>query len=441
MSIEPINDPSKNHKIPFVEKLKGFSYLAILTVSAQVGSIAMMGMATPLAFIPKTVHWHSKIIDRIIGFWFLFCCSIMELLLQQKFRITGDPIIRKEKVLYIMNHRTRFDWMWIWPMLYHYGRLRNLKIVLKSPLKWVPGMGWACQQAAFMFLNRHWDLDRENMKNTLDYFNLVDKNFELLVFPEGTDLRPETKESSERFAEKNNLPKYEHVLHPRTTGFEFLVNEMRKNNQISYVCDVTVGYPINVLQDEVELCQTGAFPKEVHFHVEKFDINELPLRYTSKLNNHDSGYSSPKSVERTKSTPENTELPENQNNIVTVADWLNDRWRKKEQTLKEFYSEPDPYKRRFSEIESKETYHPRKIGLVLSILIWPVLVYSWIYLLITSRVYRCFQGIVCLFYIFQLVCFDGFDLYLAVVSKLMLVSKKAKTLKEKVHDKVHKKNQ
>ena len=312
-------------------------------------------------------------------------------------------------------------------------------------------MGWACQQAAFMFLKRHWDLDRENMKNTLDYFNLVDKNFELLVFPEGTDLLPETKASSDRFAEKNNLPKYEHVLHPRTTGFEFLINEMRKNDQISYVCDVTVGYPINVLQDEVELCQTGAFPREIHFHVEKFDINELPLKYTSKLNNHDSGYSSPtpKKFETEESNnerlisdePEATELPE-PSPIITVADWLNDRFLKKEQRLRKFYSEPDPHKRKFSEIESKETYHPRTIGLVLSVLIWPILVYFWIKFLIISKIYRCFQGVVCLFYLVQLVCFDGFDLYLAVVSKLMLVKKKAKMLKEKakmIHEKVQKK--
>ena len=48
------------------------------------------------------------------------------------------------------------------------------------------------------------------------------------MFPEGTDLTPTTKARSDRFAEKNDLPKYSHVLHPRTTGFAFLVQKMRE---------------------------------------------------------------------------------------------------------------------------------------------------------------------------------------------------------------------
>ena len=51
---------------------------------------------------------------------------------------------------------------------------------------------------------------------------------QILLFPEGTDLTPTTKARSDRFAEKNDLPKYNHVLHPRTTGFAFLVQKMRE---------------------------------------------------------------------------------------------------------------------------------------------------------------------------------------------------------------------
>lgn len=51
-----------------------------------------------------------------------------------------------------MNHRTRFDWMWIWIYLYHYANLNQLKIILKNELKYLPGFGWACQQASFIFL-------------------------------------------------------------------------------------------------------------------------------------------------------------------------------------------------------------------------------------------------------------------------------------------------
>lgn len=37
-----------------------------------------------------------------------------------------------------------------------------------------------------------------------------------------------TRARSDEYAEKNGLPKYEYVLHPRTTGFTFIVEQLRK---------------------------------------------------------------------------------------------------------------------------------------------------------------------------------------------------------------------
>lgn len=50
---------------------------------------------------------------------------------------------------------------------------------------------------------------------------------QILLFPEGTDLTKETKERSDKFAEKSDLPKYDFVLHPRTTGFTHIMQEMK----------------------------------------------------------------------------------------------------------------------------------------------------------------------------------------------------------------------
>lgn len=50
----------------------------------------------------------------------------------------------------------------------------------------------------------------------------------MLLFAEGTDFSEWGIERSNSFAEKNGLPKYEYVLHPRTTGFTFLCETMEK---------------------------------------------------------------------------------------------------------------------------------------------------------------------------------------------------------------------
>lgn len=42
-----------------------------------------------------------------------------------------------------------------------------------------------------------------------------------------------SKARSNDFAEKNGLQKYEYVLHPRTTGFTFVVDRLREGKRPS----------------------------------------------------------------------------------------------------------------------------------------------------------------------------------------------------------------
>lgn len=41
-------------------------------------------------------------------------------------------------------------------------------------------------------------------------------------------LAENTRTKSDAFAAQNSLPKFEYVLHPRTTGFTFIVDRLRK---------------------------------------------------------------------------------------------------------------------------------------------------------------------------------------------------------------------
>lgn len=42
-----------------------------------------------------------------------------------------------------------------------------------------------------------------------------------------------TRAKSDVFAAENNLPNFQYVLHPRTTGFTFIVDKLRKGSSIS----------------------------------------------------------------------------------------------------------------------------------------------------------------------------------------------------------------
>ncbi|XP_063040604.1 lysocardiolipin acyltransferase 1 isoform X2 [Engraulis encrasicolus] len=202
-----------------------------------------------------------------------------------------------------MNHRTRLDWMFLWCCLLRYSYLRLEKICLKAALKAVPGFGWAMQVASFIFIQRRWEEDRSHMANMLRYFCNIREPLQLLLFPEGTDLTDNTRARSDDFAEKNRLPKYEYVLHPRTTGFTFIVNTLRQGDNLDAVHDITVAYPKNIPQTERHLV-LGLFPREIHFDVRRYPISSLPPAGDSEA----------------------------------LQAWCQERWAEKERRLRDFYA-------------------------------------------------------------------------------------------------------
>ena len=65
----------------------------------------------------------------------------MEKLLGIQMVITGDAIRPGERNLIIMNHRTRLDWMYLWSVMVRQSGVKTEKIILKAPLKNIPGAG------------------------------------------------------------------------------------------------------------------------------------------------------------------------------------------------------------------------------------------------------------------------------------------------------------
>ncbi|XP_014915816.1 lysocardiolipin acyltransferase 1 isoform X3 [Poecilia latipinna] len=157
------------------------------------------------------------------------------------------------------------------------------------------------QVACFVFIQRRWEMDKAHLENMLDYFCDIREPLQLLLFPEGTDLTENTKARSDAFAAQNNLPKMEYVLHPRSTGFTFIVDKLRKGDNLDAVHDITVAYPKNIPQTERHLV-LGEFPREIHFHVRRYPVSLLPSSSTE------------------------------------LESWCRERWAEKESRLRDFYS-------------------------------------------------------------------------------------------------------
>ncbi|CAP39734.2 Protein CBR-BUS-18 [Caenorhabditis briggsae] len=209
--------------------------------------------------------------------------------------------------------QNRLDWMYMWCALYQINPwlITSNKISLKAQLKKLPGAGFGMAAAQFVFLERNAEVDKKSFDDAIDYFKNIDKKYQILLFPEGTDKSEWTTLKSREFAKKNGLRNLDYVLYPRTTGFLHLLNKMREREYVDYIYDITIAYPYNIVQSEVDLVVKGASPREVHFHIRKIPISQVPL------------------------------------NEQDASRWLTDRWTLKEQLLHQFYSEEQPINRQF----------------------------------------------------------------------------------------------
>lgn len=130
------------------------------------------------------------------------------------------------------------------------------------------------QNALYIFLKRRWEEDKSYLNSVLSYFVDYSDCLQLLLFPEGTNFEDGSKQKSDSFATKNDLPFYNYVLHPRVRGFTYCVEKLRQG-KLDAIHDVTVGYSENYCFEELDLLR-GNVPSEIHFHIQRFSNEELP---------------------------------------------------------------------------------------------------------------------------------------------------------------------
>lgn len=118
------------------------------------------------------------------------------------------------------------DWWYAWCLTYFMGTHKDVFIVLKRSLKWVPVVGWVrphrhkhllslriimqgMQFFNFIFLARSWASDRIELATRLSQLGqqveTEDKPLTLLLYPEGTLVSKNTRPISKKFADKMGI--------------------------------------------------------------------------------------------------------------------------------------------------------------------------------------------------------------------------------------------
>ncbi|ORY23045.1 acyltransferase-domain-containing protein [Naematelia encephala] len=277
-----------------------------------------------------------------------------------------------DRLVVMANHQAYTDWMYLWILACYAGHARGITILLKAALKKVPVVGWGMQFFRFIFLNRSWAADRDNLTKALtrlareardpaetaesdgtdESASLLAKARHktrsplwLLIFPEGTIPSDEERAKSVKYANREGVDDFVTLLHPRSTGLLFCLRTLIPQVPDLKLLDLTIGYPGiplgNYPQDHYGLLSVffrSVPPPTVHLHMHLY----------SDLSSPDSGIPSlisPRTTEIIEGEGKDDSVPPGDTGLATKEEarafelWIRDVWTKKEQRMKAFYAE------------------------------------------------------------------------------------------------------
>lgn len=184
---------------------------------------------------------------------------------------TGD-IPTQEDALVMANHQGMLDipvlWMWSSPM----GTSGWMKWFVKDEFKYVPGPGWGVKFISALLVKRDWSKDADSIRSTFHKILECDLPFWVMIFPEGTRMKPSKFVSSRAYAKRKGLPVFERVLVPRPKGVWASIQGLRPKLQAIY--DVSIAYDESVAPALGRYFCRGGFI--IKIHVTRIPVESLP---------------------------------------------------------------------------------------------------------------------------------------------------------------------
>ncbi|KAL8856515.1 MAG: hypothetical protein Q9198_010773, partial [Flavoplaca austrocitrina] len=224
--------------VQFVRLLAAISWTALVCCVINVSQF----LGSPLYFISKDYYYAYMSITKQ---WFGFLIVTMtQWFSPTTIRISGDASVRgqmvktkdgrletrfPERLVMIANHQLYSDWLYLWWIAYTSLMHGHVFIILKQSLKYIPVIGPGMMFYGFIFMARNWAKDRPRLQHRLQKLaksrhggpmsgkrgsDSLDPMW-LMIYPEGTNLSGNTRKGSARWAEKQGINDFEHVLLPR----------------------------------------------------------------------------------------------------------------------------------------------------------------------------------------------------------------------------------
>lgn len=262
----------RHHPLTPWKAFRGVLCLVVLVLTAFM-LLVFCGFWTAVVLRFFSLHYSRTATSFFLGCWIALWPFLFEKINKTKVVFSGDYVAARERVLLIANHRTEVDWMYLWDLALRKGCHGYIKYVLKSSLMKLPVFGWIFHVVEFIPVERRWEADEAVMYKMLSTFKDPQDPLWLAVFPEGTDFTEEKCQRSQKYAAEKGFPILKNVLLPKTKGFFASLESLRGSMDAVY--DITIGYK--------QRCPTfldnafGVDPAEVHIHVRRVDVNDIPI--------------------------------------------------------------------------------------------------------------------------------------------------------------------
>ncbi|KAH0544408.1 hypothetical protein FGG08_001434 [Glutinoglossum americanum] len=288
----------------FRQTLRMLAFATYFTVCVTAIHITQL-LGSPLYFINKDYYYaYMSLTKQSFG---IMITVMTQWWSPTVVRVSGDKSVRgqlrqtedgrlecdfPERIIFIANHQLYSDWLYLWWIAYTNSMHGHMYIILKESLKYIPIIGPGMMFYGFIFLARRWAKDKPRFEHRLQKLKSShsgplsgSKGLDpmwLMIFPEGTNLSLNGRNSSAKWAEKQGMKDLKHQLLPRSTGLLFCLKELK--GTVDWVYDCTVAYegiPRGKYgQDIFTLPSTyfqGRPPKSVNMYWRRFPVSSIPV--------------------------------------------------------------------------------------------------------------------------------------------------------------------
>jgi lysocardiolipin and lysophospholipid acyltransferase len=225
-------------------RVLGCGYLLLLVICAFLNAAFVLW---PLKLLRWTLGLPIGQCRPVFRFtedhYFAMLSGLLELLGGVKLVVTSDEaqlqFEPQQHVLLLCNHRSEVDWVFFWNLAIRLGVHDRIRIMMKSIIRYAPGVGWTMMLLEYPYINRSWATDQQRLADDIQSYRDAKMGSWLAMFPEGTALYDKTLQKSHDFADKQGEPRWDYVLQPRVKGFELCMDKLDPE----YVVDLTIAYP------------------------------------------------------------------------------------------------------------------------------------------------------------------------------------------------------